>query len=349
MSDTSEKTPIETQDAPRPALKPERMARVAVTEAAAAVAAPMLAAPVAAATALAAPLAAATLRHFGRDAAPATATGHRLAAGHRLADAAPPYIQLAATQWQQTTQKLFDAAQATGRDLRALIVLPHRAGGPLHEMQQAMSSLVAGAVEGRFDAADELLRLAEPAAMMQLHHRFVQSCLDTLMQGSAILVESARATLAATQAAPEAAAEVGQSRVGDVMQRDVHIASPDDTVQQAARRMQAESSGVLPVGDATHLVGMVTDRELALCLAADGRDPARTRLRDVMTSEIAYVFEDEALGPVAETMAEQQVLRLPVLNRDKRVVGVVSLADLPGLHRGAAVTAADARPQTAAA
>jgi CBS domain-containing protein len=116
--------------------------------------------------------------------------------------------------------------------------------------------------------------------------------------------------------------------VGDVMQRDTRLTDPDDTVQHVAQLMRENDTGMLPVGEGDRLVGVVTDRDVALRLVADGRDPARTKVREVMTPEIRYVFEDEDLGTVAENMAEQQVRRLPVLNRAKRLVGVVSLSDL---------------------
>ncbi len=82
------------------------------------------------------------------------------------------------------------------------------------------------------------------------------------------------------------------------------------------------------MGENDRLVGMVTDRDVALRLAAEGKDPARTKVRAVMTPEIRYVFEDEDVHRAVETMAGQQVRRLPVLNRDKRLVGIVSLGDL---------------------
>jgi CBS domain-containing protein len=102
--------------------------------------------------------------------------------------------------------------------------------------------------------------------------------------------------------------------------------------------MREEDVGVLPVGEGDRLVGMVTDRDLAVRLAAEGRDPARTKVRDVMTKDVRYVFEDEEIGHVAENMADQQVRRLPVVNRSKRVVGVVSLSDVAreGRFRGRA-------------
>jgi CBS domain-containing protein len=116
--------------------------------------------------------------------------------------------------------------------------------------------------------------------------------------------------------------------VGDVMHRDPRLANPDDTVQQVAQLMRDEDTGVLPVCEGDSLVGIVTDRDVALRLVADGRDPARTKVREVMTPEGRYVFEDEDLNTVAANMAKQQVRRLPVLNRTKRLVGIVSLSDL---------------------
>ena len=75
-------------------------------------------------------------------------------------------------------------------------------------------------------------------------------------------------------------------------------------------------------------MGMLTDRDAAVRVVAEGRDPARTKVRDLMRPEVRYVFEDEDLEHVAENMAEQQVRRLPVMNRQKRLVGVVSVGDI---------------------
>ena len=76
------------------------------------------------------------------------------------------------------------------------------------------------------------------------------------------------------------------------------------------------------------MIGMLTDRDVTVRLVAEGRDPGQTKVRDVMTADVRYVFEDEDLEHVAENMAQQQVRRLPVMNRQKRLVGVVSLGDM---------------------
>jgi CBS domain-containing protein len=93
-------------------------------------------------------------------------------------------------------------------------------------------------------------------------------------------------------------------------------------------------------GDGDRLVGMVTDRDVAVRLVAEGRDPTQTKVRDVMTSDVRYVYEDEDMDHVAENMANQQVRRLPVMNRQKRLVGVVSIGDIAqGPHSKAATHA----------
>ncbi|CAN7624633.1 CBS domain-containing protein [Bosea sp. LjRoot237] len=115
-------------------------------------------------------------------------------------------------------------------------------------------------------------------------------------------------------------------KVSDVMTKGAEIARPDETLQQIARRMVSEDIGFMPVGDDDHLVGMITDRDIVIRAVAEGRD-ARTPVREIMTKDIKYCFEDEDMDHVVQNMGDIQVRRLPVVNRDKRLVGVVSLAD----------------------
>lgn len=117
-------------------------------------------------------------------------------------------------------------------------------------------------------------------------------------------------------------------QVSKVMTRDVKIASPEDTLQHAAQMMGDGDFGILPVGENDRLVGMLTDRDITVRAVAQGKAPDRCRVRDVMTSDIKYVYEDESLEDAARNMSELQVRRLPVLNRNKRLVGIVSLGDL---------------------
>jgi CBS domain-containing protein len=209
--------------------------------------------------------------------------------------------------------------------------------GGFQEAQQAVSKLVQGVMETNMRFADELLRRTGPSAVVDLQRQFLREYFDALAQGGTLLLRAAR------QAAEESLRPLeqkmgeraagqqqggGSGKVADVMSKDVKLASPEDTVQQAARAMSEQDTGVLPVGENDRLVGMVTDRDLAVRAAAAGKDPAKTKLREVMSGEPRYVFEDESVEDAAASMAEQQVQRMPVLNRDKRLVGIVSVGDL---------------------
>ena len=116
-------------------------------------------------------------------------------------------------------------------------------------------------------------------------------------------------------------------KIRDVMTRDTKLTSPDDTLRHAARMMKECDCGVLPVADGDRLVGMITDRDIAVRCIAEGKGPD-AKVREAMTQEVMYCFEDEEAQQAAQNMADIQVRRLPVLNRDKRLVGIVSLSDL---------------------
>ena len=116
-------------------------------------------------------------------------------------------------------------------------------------------------------------------------------------------------------------------KVGEVMTRGVELASPDDTIQKAAGRMAELDTGVLPVGEGDRLVGMLTDRDIAVRAVAQGRGPD-TEVREAMTPDVRYCLEDDDLDDAVRGMGEQKVRRLPVLGRDKRLVGIVSLGDV---------------------
>jgi CBS domain-containing protein len=122
-------------------------------------------------------------------------------------------------------------------------------------------------------------------------------------------------------------AKEGSMRVSEAMSRDVCVASPDQSICDVACSMAQLDAGAMPVGDNDRLVGMITDRDIAVRAVAAGKGPD-TPVRDVMTPEVKYCYEDEDLDHVAQNMAELRVRRLPVLNRDKRLVGILSLGDL---------------------
>jgi CBS domain-containing protein len=116
-------------------------------------------------------------------------------------------------------------------------------------------------------------------------------------------------------------------RIQDAMTRDVRIASPAQPIRDAARLMAEIDAGVLPVGDNDRLVGMITDRDIALRAVAQGKGPD-TPVREVMSTDVCYCFEDQEVDEVANNMADIKVRRLPVVNGDKRLVGIVSLGDI---------------------
>ena len=119
--------------------------------------------------------------------------------------------------------------------------------------------------------------------------------------------------------------------VSKLMTRDVRLASPEDSIEQAAKMMGEIDAGVLPVGENDRLVGMITDRDIAIRAVAKGMGP-ETKVRDVMSKEVKYCFEDEDLDDVTDNMGDLQVRRLPVLNREKRLVGIISLGDVAVGH-----------------
>lgn len=115
-------------------------------------------------------------------------------------------------------------------------------------------------------------------------------------------------------------------KIADVMTRKVHLTRPDESLQMAAKRMAADGIGFLPVGENDRLVGAITDRDIVVRAVAEGKDGSTT-VGDVMTPDIQYCFEDEEIDHVVQNMGDLQVRRLPVVDREKRLVGVVSLAD----------------------
>jgi CBS domain-containing protein len=116
-------------------------------------------------------------------------------------------------------------------------------------------------------------------------------------------------------------------KVSETMTRDVKVANPAQSIREAACLMAEIDAGVLPVGENDRLVGMITDRDIALRAVAEGKSPD-TKVSDVMSREVLYCFEDQDVEEVSCNMGDVKVRRMPVLNRDKRLVGIISLGDL---------------------
>jgi CBS domain-containing protein len=115
--------------------------------------------------------------------------------------------------------------------------------------------------------------------------------------------------------------------VREVMTREVQIATPEQSIRDAAQLMARIDAGTIPVGKDNRLVGILTDRDIAVRAVARGLGPD-TPVRDIMSAEVKYCFDDQSIEEVARNMADIQVRRLPVVNRDKRLVGILSLGDL---------------------
>jgi CBS domain-containing protein len=112
------------------------------------------------------------------------------------------------------------------------------------------------------------------------------------------------------------------------MTGDVTCVSPETTLQQAAQKMRDLDVGSLPVCDNDRLVGMITDRDIAIRAVADGRDPNEMRAADIMSEGVEYCFQDDALEDASQIMREKQIRRLVVLDHDKRLTGILSLGDI---------------------
>lgn len=115
--------------------------------------------------------------------------------------------------------------------------------------------------------------------------------------------------------------------IRDMMSRNAVIASPDQSIGEVAKIMAERDIGCLPVAQDDRLVGMITDRDIAIRAIAAGKG-AETRVGDVMTEDVRYCFDDEELDEIAANMGDQQVRRMPVVDRDKKLVGMLSLCDL---------------------
>ena len=129
-------------------------------------------------------------------------------------------------------------------------------------------------------------------------------------------------------------------KIAECMSRDVQTVTPEQPIQEAAQFMLRADAGAMPVCDGDRLVGMVTDRDIAVRAVAEGRGP-ETPVREAMTDHVDYCFEDDEVEEVAMKMSDAQVRRFPVLSRDdNRLVGIVSLGDLSRSEQGEAASVA---------
>jgi CBS domain-containing protein len=117
-------------------------------------------------------------------------------------------------------------------------------------------------------------------------------------------------------------------QIEQIMTRNVEIISPETTLREAAQKMRDLDVGSLPVCDGERLKGMLTDRDITIRATAEGRNPDTTQAIDVMTAAIIYCYEDQDVAEAAQVMEKKQIRRLPIVDRNKKLVGIVSLGDL---------------------
>jgi len=114
----------------------------------------------------------------------------------------------------------------------------------------------------------------------------------------------------------------------ECMSRRVELGSPNMSLVEAAKKMRDGDFGMLPISEQDRLVGMITDRDIAIRAVAEGKDPNHAYVGEVMTSKVLYCFEDQDVNEVVKNLGDNQIRRLPVLNRDKKLVGILSLGNI---------------------
>jgi CBS domain-containing protein len=117
-------------------------------------------------------------------------------------------------------------------------------------------------------------------------------------------------------------------QIRELMTSDPRTVSPGDSVVDAARAMREEDAGVVPVADGDRLVGVVTDRDIAIRVVAEGKDPSSTTVQDIASQELVTVDPQQDLDEALRLMAQHQVRRLPVVEEDGKLVGIVAQADV---------------------
>jgi CBS domain-containing protein len=168
-----------------------------------------------------------------------------------------------------------------------------------------------------------------PKSQTNLETREPKNC-NSVLDGRACIEPAPQTDRYENQAGGE-----HRLKVHDVMTRDVVFVAPSDTIVDAAEAMYRLDVGCLPVAENDRLIGMITDRDIAVRGVAAGCGPD-TPVKSVMTSEVCYCFEDQDLAEIAANMAEIQVRRLPVMNRDKKLVGIISIGDIAASQNTAA-------------
>jgi CBS domain-containing protein len=122
-------------------------------------------------------------------------------------------------------------------------------------------------------------------------------------------------------------------RVAEIMTTNVEVIGSNAPLKEAAAKMKSLDVGLIPVCEGDELRGTLTDRDITVRGVAEGYNPSETKVGDIMSTDLAYCFEDEEIEEALSLMEARQIRRLPVLSREKRLVGIVSLGDL-AVHAG---------------
>jgi len=117
-------------------------------------------------------------------------------------------------------------------------------------------------------------------------------------------------------------------KVSDIMTKNVEVVHPEASIREAARKMKDINIGLIPVCDGDKIVGMLSDRDITVRATAEGMDPNQTKVRDTMSPEVVYAFEDQDVQDAARMMSERQIRRLLIMSRSKRLTGILSLGDI---------------------
>ena len=117
-------------------------------------------------------------------------------------------------------------------------------------------------------------------------------------------------------------------QVKNEMTSKIEVVNPGTSVKEVSQKMRDLDIGVLPVCDNNRLVGIVTDRDITIRLTAEGKDSGSTKVKEIMSSKVEWCFEDDEVEKIAAKMESKKIRRLPVINHDKKLVGMLSLGDL---------------------
>ena len=256
-----------------------------------------------------------------------------------IGQGAQQLAEAGADQLERMGEMLADAARNTAESARMMMTFSNFTNEGVRNLQQATSGLFERLIQTNVQAMQEFTQQANPGGVLSIQQRFIREYLQALTLGGAELVRAAQqlASEAARPLEEQARSNGGRARqqrsrkgrIADVMSADIRTIRPDDTVQQAAQLMSNDDTGVLPVTDEeSRVVGMITDRDIAIRLASTAKDPAKTRVREIMSQEIQYCYEDEDVQHVADLMADEQLHRLPVMDRRQHLVGIVSIGDV---------------------